>query len=211
MNRSHHITPELSVAGLNIVRGGRSLIENLNFTANSGDLIWISGANGSGKTSLLKCLAGLLRPETGEISWNTKGDNHAQNMIAFHGHIDGHKPNLTVEENLEFWSSIYNQKIDLSETINRVGIADISKKRARTLSAGQSRRVALARLLLKKATYWLLDEPNAPMDNDGRDLINDLVNAHISNSGIAIIASHRPPNKIGKNDRHMILKRADNA
>jgi heme exporter protein A len=185
---------DLDVVDLAIQRGPKVLLEDVSFSVTAGDLIWITGTNGSGKTSLLKCLAGLLRPNKGNII--SHGD---QSSIAYLGHNDGHKTNLTVRENLEFWHSIYGQTPDLEEILKRVGIWDIRDLLAKNLSAGQSRRVALARLLLKDATLWLLDEPAAPMDAKGRDLIAGLIKSHLLSGGSALIATHSTPLKIGVN------------
>jgi len=202
---------QLSVTDLRVVRGDNTLLDSVSFSAAGGDMIWISGENGIGKTSLLKCLAGLLRPGKGEILWGGNTPRHADRLIGFHSHNDGLKSNLTVEENLEFWHSIYGQNVDLKETMVRLDISDLKQLKARQLSAGQSRRVALARLVLKDAPYWLLDEPGAPMDEDGRAIISELLTDHLARSGIAILASHRLPDRIGNNTRHMILNRSENA
>lgn len=184
----------LDVVGIRIQRGTKVLLENVSFNANAGDLIWITGTNGSGKTSLLKCLAGLLRADKGDVFWQGE-----QSSIAYLGHNDGHKKHLTVCENLEFWHSIYGSSSDLDTVMQRVDIWDFRDLEAKNLSAGQSRRVALARLLLKDAKLWLMDEPAAPMDSDGRELIVDLIEAHLLNDGIALIATHSAPLKIGSN------------
>ena len=185
---------ELDVVDLRIQRGSKVLLDNLSFSAQGGDLIWITGNNGSGKTSLLKCLAGLLRQDNGDVNWQEESP-----QIAYLGHNDGHKKHLTVYENLKFWHSIYKHSDNLEETMKRVDIWRLHDLEANNLSAGQSRRVALARLLLKSAKLWLLDEPAAPMDAKGRKMIADLIETHISNSGIALIATHSTPLKIGSN------------
>lgn len=210
MNTAISNMPRLTVDTLNVVRGTNSLLENVSFSANAGDLIWISGSNGIGKTSLLKCLAGLLRPAGGDVRWDGEAPENAGTLLAFHGHKDGHKLNMTVEENLEFWQSVYGHKIEIDRVIDRLDLDQFLHLRAKDLSAGQSRRVALARLLLKNVPFWLLDEPGAPLDEDGRSLISELVSDHLANSGVAIIASHRPPSNLGANARHMILDRVYN-
>ena len=184
----------LNVVDLGIQRGPKVLLNGLSFSAKAGDLIWITGTNGSGKTSLLKCLAGLLRQTNGDIDWQK-----VPSSIAYLGHNDGHKRNLTVCENLEFWHAIYQTSPNLDKIMKRVDIWHLRDLEAKNLSAGQSRRVALACLLLKDAKLWLLDEPAAPMDSDGRDTIANLIQEHLSNSGMAIIATHSIPQKIGLN------------
>ena len=185
---------ELDVVEVSIQRGTKTLLENVSFSAVAGDLIWITGTNGSGKTSLLKCLAGLRRTDDGEVHWRD-----GPTSIAYLGHNDGHKKNLTVCENLEFWHSIYGSEPSLEYIMNQVDIWDLRDLQAKNLSAGQSRRLALARLLLKDARLWLLDEPAAPMDAAGCNLIADMVEEHLLNTGVALIATHSTPLKIGLN------------
>ena len=152
-----------------------------------------------------------MRPDSGNIDWIEPSDGDEEINIAFHGHNDCHKPTLTVEENLEFWQSIYGSPLDIESLLVKLDIEKLRDLRAKNLSAGQSRRVALARLLLKNAKVWLLDEPAAPMDKAGRELIEGLILEHLSHQGIAVIASHRAPNRIGKNTRHMILNGVSHA
>lgn len=198
MNVTAHIDhSKLDVTGLCVQRGDKALFDNLSFSARDGDLIWITGTNGSGKTSLLKCLAGLLRQDAGDIEF--------MSSIAYLGHADSHKANLTVVENLEFWNTIYGEKLNIEQVLKTVGAWHLRDLRAKSLSAGQSRRVALARTLLKGAKLWLLDEPSAPMDEAGRQLINDLISNHLSNGGIVLLASHSTPYKIGERDKIMVL------
>lgn len=193
---------DLEVVDLGIQRGSKILLDGLSFSAKTGDLIWITGTNGSGKTSLLKCLAGLLRQHDGHVKWNDE-----QSSIAYLGHGDGHKNSLTVCENLEFWHSIYSSPVVLEKIMKRFDIWNLRDLKAKNLSAGQSRRVALARLLLKNAKLWLLDEPAAPMDSDGSDMITDLIEQHLSEGGIALIATHSIPVKIGTNAQVLNLER----
>ncbi len=196
----------LTVTDLSILRGERLLIDSLSFTLAAGDTLWVAGSNGIGKTSLLKCIAGLLRPEFGRVSW--RGENiykHPCTSTGYQGHHDGHKPNLTALENLQFWKSVYASPLDPDVVLETTGLGDQADLRAKGLSAGQSRRLSLARLLMKQARLWILDEPAAAMDVSGRALIHSLVAQHVADGGCALIASHTPPEKIGDNTRVLTL------
>jgi len=190
------ITSDLKVCDLCVQRSGKVLLEGLSFSASSGDLIWITGSNGSGKTSILKSLAGVIAVDKSQIDWS-----HKTSHIAYLGHNDGLKGNLTVCENLEFWHAVFKSDVDLETTMKRLDIWRLREQRAKRLSAGQSRRVALARMLLKNAKLWLLDEPAAPMDVEGREEITDLIATHLSGGGIALIATHTTPFKLGSNSQ----------
>ncbi len=199
-------TPILQVHDLDIARGENLLVEGVSFTMQPGDTLWVAGRNGIGKTSLLRCMAALLRPESGEVMW--RGENvhrHPPIGIGYQGHQDGHKPHLSVRENLAFWASIHKSDKGLGAILQQVGLAKRAGIRAQGLSAGQSRRLALARLLLSGADLWILDEPTAAMDKVGQDLIDGLIRAHVESGGLAIIASHTPPRKIGKHSRILTL------
>lgn len=191
--------PLLKAENLALTRGDLLLFENISLEVRPGDMLWIKGRNGSGKTSFLKCLAALLAPETGTIKRN--------GIPAFLGHKNSHKPNLSVRKNLEFWQSIYDTDNDLVKICGRLGIEDLLSQRAQTLSAGQSRRVALARLLLADAKVWLLDEPTTPLDSVGRNLVYELVEEHLKNGGAAMLASHDTPQHIGIRTRIITLSR----
>ncbi|HHI88631.1 MAG TPA: heme ABC exporter ATP-binding protein CcmA [Hellea balneolensis] len=205
MNTNSH-ADRIDVTGLDILRGDRLLVEDVNFSMHGGDTLWVAGRNGIGKTSLLRCIAGLLRPAHGKVNWNGQDvHRHAPQGIAYQGHQDGHKPNLTAGENLAFWKTIYKSDSEISTVLDRVGLNDRAHVRAKGLSAGQSRRLALARLLLSGARLWILDEPAAAMDVAGQDLIDNLIAEHVAEGGLAMIASHTPPRKIGKHSRVLTI------
>ena len=182
------------------------VLDNLSFPASAGDLIWITGSNGSGKTSLLKSISGLIAADEGQIKWSQKTSD-----IAYLGHSDSLKRNLTVCENLEFWQAIYQSTTDLELAMKQVDVWRLRDLAAKKLSAGQSRRVALARLLLKNASLWLLDEPAAPLDLLGQKTLTDIISSHLSDNGIAIIATHAAPFKIGTNSHVLKLRTGDDA
>lgn len=206
MPAESNISGQLVVTDLAVSRGDNLLIDGLTFTLEPGDTIWVAGSNGIGKTSLLKCIAGLLRPERGQVFWDGQ-DIHKQisSDTGYQGHHDGHKLNLTVLENLRFWQSVFASPVSPKHALEKVGLTAQAGLRAKGLSAGQSRRLSLARLLIKQASLWILDEPAAVMDVKGRQVIHDLVEQHVISGGCALIASHTPPQKIGKNTRVLTL------
>ena len=198
----------LEINGLSLAYDGKSLFESLSFTLAPGDTVWICGANGIGKTTLLKCAAGLIRPDTGALTWDGEDIQTAWRggIAAYQGHHDAHKKDLSAAENLEFWQDIYGgEDGNVDAALKQVGLWERRQQRARTLSAGQSRRLSLARLLLRSAPLWVLDEPAAPMDARGRALIHGMLRAHTARGGSVLLASHRVPSKIGTSTRILTL------
>ena len=206
--RHFNIKPEiLTIEKLEIIRGENLLISGLCADVRPGDVLWIQGTNGIGKTSLLKAIAGLARPDGGKILWGeSPADTHGFDFVAYQGHHDSHKSDLTAQENLEFWQSIFNTRTDISNLLERVNITHLANNRVKTFSAGQSRRLALARMLLKNAPLWIMDEPTAAMDQAGQDLVTGLVDQHVKRGGAVIIASHGAPEKIGQNTRILTIE-----
>lgn len=197
----------LTVKDLSVRRGNLTLISGLDISLAPGDTVWIKGGNGIGKTSLLQCCAGLLRPHAGQILWNdTNIENYTTGFCIYQGHMDAHKPELSATENLKFWQSVYNSEHDINMVLERVGLRQQRKLQAKKLSAGQSRRLALARLLISDAPLWILDEPSAAMDSKGRDLIESLLQDHIAQNGSVLLASHGAPTRIGNNTRLLTLE-----
>lgn len=160
----------------------------------AGEALLIHGGNGSGKTTLLRVLAGMLPPSSGEI--RVRGVIASRDAIArtcaLLGHLLGHKGELTATENLRFAIGLNGHRPDrpIEQALDAVGLAGYDDALARTLSAGQRKRLALARLLLLPAPLWLLDEPYANLDLGGIALVNQLVEAHIHDGGAALITSH---------------------
>ncbi len=207
MTQHYENTGTLKLQDISVMRGDKRLCAGLGFTLTPGDMLWVKGSNGIGKTSLLLCIAGLLRPEAGTVLWN-EHDIHKDtgHHCAFQGHQDGHKANLTCTENLEFWQDVYGSGHGIDAALKRVGLWEQKDLRAKNLSAGQSRRLSLARLLIKNAPLWILDEPSAAMDTQGRHIIQDILHEHIGRGGCALLASHGAPDLIGTNTRLLTLK-----
>jgi heme exporter protein A len=189
----------LTAKGLDCVRGERLVFAGLALAVNPGHALLLSGTNGSGKSSLLRILAGLLQPAAGTMAW--EGEDIATNTeahrrrIAYIGHADPVKPGLTVCENLEFWAQLYGLDPDIEPALYQFGIEQLSNMPARYLSAGQRRRLTLARLAVGQNSpagppLWLLDEPAAGLDPGAIAMLTNSVLAHLANEGVAVIASH---------------------
>lgn len=175
------------------VRGGRSVFRNLNFRVKAGEALALQGANGAGKTSTLRMLAGLLPQAEGDIRFGDVEDAEERgHMVAWLGHQDGIKAQLSVAENAAFFARIFGAS-GAADALGRVGLAAQADWPVNFLSAGQRRRLALARLLLSHRPLWLLDEPNAALDEQGRALMTSLIKEHLADAGIAIIATHEAP------------------
>lgn len=183
----------LTAESLACRRGNHVLFTELSFNLGSGDLLVLRGANGAGKTSLLRLLAGLIRPVAGRVLWNNAAiaqDPEAYfRQLHYLGHLDGLKPAFTARENLHYSARLRGTTAALS-ALDRFGIAPLADTPIRLLSAGQRRRIALARLLASPAPLWLLDEPSAALDHGGAQLLEQTLTDYCHNGGIAVIASH---------------------
>lgn len=180
-------TPLLTVRDLAVSRGGRALFEGLGFSVAPRTLLLLRGPNGAGKSSLLLTLAGVLRPSAGTLDW------HADEPPKLHllSHQPGVKSRLSLAENLSFWRSVNGPTgIEPQAALEQVGLGDLAALDAGYLSAGQTRRLALARLLVTSRGLWLLDEPLAALDADGDALVDRLIAAHLSAGGAIIAATH---------------------
>lgn len=190
------MTAKLSAENLTLIRGERCLFEGLDFALESGALLLLEGRNGCGKTSLMRAIAGMLSLETGEVFWNDVPVRKQRQV--FHGslvwlaHRTGLKGDLTLVENLNFERSLRPQSTrDPEEVYERLGIARLKKLILRSLSAGQQRRVALARMLLADVPLWLMDEPFTNLDREGRALVMELVEEHLAGGGMCVMAAHQ--------------------
>lgn len=189
----------LEVSQLTAIRDERILFESLSFTINSGELVQIEGRNGTGKTTLLRIVTGLGDRDSGEIFWN--GENIESNRDAYHqdllflGHQTGVKRELTAYENLRFYLNIHSRKPVDKETIYsalmKVGLVGREDVPVAQLSAGQQRRVALARLWLSDHKLWILDEPLTAIDKQGVKVLESLFLSHAEDDGIVILTTHQ--------------------
>ena len=188
----------LEVDQLSLDRGGRPLFEGLSFTLAAGQALTLNGPNGAGKTSLLRAIAGLLRPVAGEVRFRA-GDSllaareaRAQGLHWL-GALDGLKGSRTAQAELDFWSSWNGGSLGSgSAALERMGLADQAGLAVRRLSTGQRRRLALARLLTRPRPLWLLDEPLAPLDAAWRARAGELMRSHLDEGGLIIAAVHDP-------------------
>ena len=196
----NHATTEstLQVEALSCVRGDRVLIRDLNFTVNGGELLHLRGHNGSGKTTLLRALAGLLLPESGEIRWNGSNIRSLRQEYSRHllylGHLNGIKGDLTAVENLRIAATL--DGCTLSERrawqlLGDIGLKGHEDLPTKHLSQGQKRRVALARLLLTRSPFWILDEPFTALDASAVDLLQTIIADHVSADGMVIVTTHQ--------------------
>ena len=184
----------LLASGLTCVRGGREVFSALTFEAAAGELLAVTGRNGSGKTSLLRLIAGLLTPAEGSLALDG-GDAELTLPEQAHylGHRDALKPALSVKENLQFWRDFLGGKpADSAESLGAVGLAHAAHLPAAYLSAGQRRRLSLARLLAVRRPVWLLDEPTAALDTIGQDMFAGLMRDHLAGGGLIVAATHTP-------------------
>ena len=184
----------LSGQGVTCVRGGRQVFAGLDFAAVSGEAGAVVGRNGSGKTSLLRLIAGLLVPAGGSIAL-AGGDAELTLPEQCHylGHRDALKPALSVAENLTFWADFLGgERGDAAETLATVGLDHTTHLPAGFLSAGQRRRLSLARLLTVRRPVWLLAEPTNALDVAGQDMFGGLMREHLSRGGMIVAATHAP-------------------
>jgi heme exporter protein A len=184
----------LSGLGVRCVRGGREVFASLDFEAATGEVLAVTGANGSGKTSLLRLIAGLLIPAGGAIALDGgEAELTLPEQAHYLGHRDALKPALSVLENLCFWRDFLGgDAFDACESLAAVGLGHAAHLPAAYLSAGQRRRLSLARLLAVRRPLWLLDEPTAALDAAGQELFAGLMRDHLTRGGLIVAATHAP-------------------
>ncbi len=183
----------LSGTGLGCIRGGQQVFSGLSFGIAAGQALALTGPNGAGKTTLLRVIAGLLRLSEGrlEISGGEPEASIAE-QVHYVGHQDALKSSLSVAENLDFWTGFLGEKSSSREGLEAVGLMALAGLPASYLSAGQRRRLALARLVTVPRKIWLLDEPTAALDAAAQDKLGDLMRDHLGLGGIVIAATHGP-------------------
>jgi len=190
------LTAKLAGTDLTLFRGERCLFQHLQFALDPGELLILEGSNGSGKTSLLRAIVGMLELETGVIHWDGKPVRGQRQLfhssLVWMAHRVGFKADLTLLENLRFEAALRPaSNNDLDRILVRLGIDRLTRLPLRSLSAGQQRRVSLARMLLSDAPLWLMDEPFTNLDREGRDLVVKLVSEHVQVGGMCVIAAHQ--------------------
>jgi heme exporter protein A len=184
----------LSGGGVRCVRGGREVFSGLDFAVSSGEALAVTGPNGSGKTSLLRLIAGLLTMAGGSIGLEG-GEREVTLPEQAHylGHRDALKPALSVAENLWFWRDFVGGEVfDAEKSLVAVGLDHAATLPAAYLSAGQRRRLSIARLLAVRRPIWLLDEPTSALDAAGQDVFAGLMRDHLARGGLIIAATHAP-------------------
>jgi heme exporter protein A len=184
----------LSGRGVRCVRGGREVFSGLDFDASAGEALAVTGPNGAGKTSLLRLIAGLLTSSDGSIDLaGGDGELTLAEQAHYLGHRDALKPSLSVLENLSFWRDFLGgEASDAGESLAAVGIDHAAHLPAAYLSAGQRRRLSIARLLVVRRPIWLLDEPTSALDATGQTMFAALMADHLARGGLIVAATHAP-------------------
>ncbi len=187
----------LEARAINAWRGDRHVLRDVSFTVTAGEFLKVTGPNGIGKTTLLRVLCGLLMPESGVACWRgrtvSQADPGFTADLAYLGHANALKSDLTARENLHYLVGMRRRltAAGIDTTLDRVGIGGCGALPARVLSAGQRRRLTLARLLLWPAALWILDEPATNLDADGLALAESLIREHVQGGGLVVAAAHQ--------------------
>ena len=187
----------LEARDINAWRGDRHLLRDVSFAVEPGEFLKITGPNGVGKTTLIRVVCGLLPAESGVVEWRgrpvTSSNDEYHADLAYLGHLNSLKADLTARENLRFLAGLRQSlgDADVDAALERVGILSRGDLAVRSLSAGQKRRLALARLLLSGAMLWILDEPVTNLDVAGIGLVEDLIRQHVGGGGLALAAAHQ--------------------
>lgn len=188
---------KLIASDITCFRGGRHVLESVSLELASGVASILRGPNGSGKSTLLRVVAGLVDHQEGKLSWlddegREIGEDDALHTSLFHyvGHLDAVKPSLTVRENLDFWAGLYGVPGDVEAALQTLGLGALAEVPGAFLSAGQKKRLGLAKLLLGTRPLWILDEPSVSLDVEGVALIAGLMKAHCETGGSLLVTTH---------------------
>jgi heme exporter protein A len=182
----------LLAENLACIRGGREVFAGVSFSLPAGEALIVTGANGAGKSSLLRVIAGLVRIADGRCELDGEPDVTIGEQAHYLGHQDAVKPSLTVGENLSFWVDYFGGGMAVSGALEAVGLAALAGLPARFLSAGQRRRLSIARLIAVKRPLWLLDEPTSALDAPSQSRLTELMRAHLVSGGLIVAAAHGP-------------------
>ncbi|MCC7226218.1 MAG: cytochrome c biogenesis heme-transporting ATPase CcmA [Burkholderiaceae bacterium] len=189
----------LVARGLSCIRGERRLFSGVDFAVNPGEWVYVRGQNGVGKTSLLRILVGLAHAETGQVFWDNEPIGACRSLYHKHLLYQGHhaciKDELTALENLRLSAGLDGVELDedrAMRTLRRFGLRGREELPVRSLSAGQKRRVGMARLLSRSATLWVLDEPFTALDTAAVDMLAGVLSEHVAEGGMVVLTSHQP-------------------
>ena len=188
------------VTNLSCERQQKILFADISFQLNNGNIMLVEGPNGSGKSSLLKLLSGLVTPDSGDIIWRDQSITHAHSeffqQLHYIGHVNGIKLGLTVLENLQLMQTLFSDvaSVEFDAVLSLLKLQSEKNTLAKYLSAGQKRRLALAKLFLFSRTLWIFDEPFTALDSDTQQLLTHKIEEHVLRGGIAIVSSHHAIN-----------------
>lgn len=180
--------PSIRVEAVTLARGLRVLTRDLSFGAGAGELVEVRGGNGTGKTTLLRAIAGYLKPKAGAITFESA---HEPALHLHHvGHLNGLKGAASVRSHLRYWAGLFDVEARDEDALAQLGLSQQAELPARVLSQGQARRLALSRLVIAPRPIWLLDEPAAALDAQGRGMLARMIEAHRAKGGLIIAAVH---------------------
>lgn len=185
----------LKVHNLSYLRGSTVLFNQLSFALNESEILVVKGENGSGKTTLLRLLSGLLQPSSGALFWKkeTLVFNTFQQNLLYVGHKLGLYPGIRVQDQLVFWRDLYGVSLARLENALQIwGIPEFKEKRIYELSQGQQKRLSLTRCSWLQRPFWILDEPLAGLDMQGKMILSSILSAHLAHGGSAVVATHEP-------------------
>ena len=183
---------ELQAEGLTCSRGGREVFRNVSFKVPAGEALIVTGRNGAGKSSLLRMIAGLVRIAAGRLSLLNGGtaDTPVGEQAHYLGHQDAMKPSLTVAENLHFWTRFLGSRNDIRPALELLDLAPLADLPAAYLSAGQRRRLSIARIVAVSRPVWLLDEPTSALDAPSQIRLSEIMRGRLAGGGIIVAAAH---------------------